>query len=158
MSSLLVLGGSGRTGAHVLEHAAQRGHHVRALVRNPDKVQAPAGVELIQGNPANIDDIRRAAEGTEAVISTLARRLLTSFIAWPMPSPPQRMRSWPMRRRIGSTRAMTASSPPSIRVEVPAIAWSTVLPTGESIMSTFLCANFAPTRRVVAGSIVLMST
>ncbi|MEU0797087.1 NAD(P)-binding oxidoreductase [Amycolatopsis sp. NPDC005961] len=71
MSNLLVFGGSGRTGAHVLEYAAQRGHHVRALVRDPDKVQAPAGVELIQGTPANIDDIRRAAKGTEAVISVL---------------------------------------------------------------------------------------
>ncbi len=71
MSNLLVLGGSGRTGAHVLAYAAQRGHRVRALVRNPDKVQAPAGVELIQGTPANIDDIRRAAEGTEGVISVL---------------------------------------------------------------------------------------
>jgi len=71
MSNLLVLGGSGRTGAHVLEYAARRGRRVRALVRSPDKVQAPAGVELIQGTPANIDDIRRAAEGTEAVISVL---------------------------------------------------------------------------------------
>ncbi|MEV0233991.1 NAD(P)H-binding protein [Nonomuraea sp. NPDC050786] len=71
MSNLLVFGGSGRTGAHVLKYAAQRGHRVRALVRNPDKVQTPAGVELIQGTPANIDDIRRAAEGTEGVISVL---------------------------------------------------------------------------------------
>jgi uncharacterized protein YbjT (DUF2867 family) len=43
--NLLVLGGSGRTGAHVLAYAAQRGHHVRALVRDPDRVQAPAGVD-----------------------------------------------------------------------------------------------------------------
>ncbi|WP_431975620.1 NAD(P)-dependent oxidoreductase [Micromonospora haikouensis] len=71
MSNLLVLGGSGRTGAHVLAYAAQRGYRVRALVRDPDKVQAPAGVELISGTPANIDDIRRAAEGTEGVISVL---------------------------------------------------------------------------------------
>jgi hypothetical protein len=71
MSNLLVFGGSGRTGAHVLEYATQRGHRVRALVRNPDKVPAPAGVELMQGTPANIDDIRHAAKGTEAVISVL---------------------------------------------------------------------------------------
>jgi hypothetical protein len=72
MSNLLVLGGSGRTGAHVLAYAARRGHRVRAVVRNPGKVQAPAGVELIQGTPANIDDIRKAADGTEAVISVLS--------------------------------------------------------------------------------------
>ena len=71
MTDLLVLGGSGRTGIHVLRQAAARGHRVRALVRNPDAVQAPAGVELIKGTPANIDDLRKAAQGTEAVISVL---------------------------------------------------------------------------------------
>src|SRR5581483_6150859 len=91
MSNLLVLGGSGRTGAHVLAYAAQRGHHVRALVRNPGKVQAPAGVELIQGTPGNIDDIRRAAEGTEAVISVL-NNARASDNPWAKPvSPPMFM-------------------------------------------------------------------
>ncbi|WP_329288251.1 NAD(P)-dependent oxidoreductase [Streptomyces pseudovenezuelae] len=91
MSNLLVLGGSGRTGAHVLEHATRRGHHVRALVRNPDKVQAPAGVELIQGTPANIDDLRKAAEGTEGVISALSNAR-TSDNPWAKPvSPPMFM-------------------------------------------------------------------
>ncbi|MFE9029726.1 NAD(P)-dependent oxidoreductase [Streptomyces iakyrus] len=91
MSNLLVLGGSGRTGAHVLEYAAQRGHRVRALVRNPGKVQAPAGVELIQGTPANIDDIRRAAEGTEGVISVL-NNARASDNPWAKPvSPPMFM-------------------------------------------------------------------
>ncbi len=91
MSNLLVLGGSGRTGAHVLEYAVQRGHRVRALARNPDKMQAPAGVELIQGTPANIDDIRRAAKGTEAVISVL-NNSRASDNPWAKPvSPPMFM-------------------------------------------------------------------
>jgi uncharacterized protein YbjT (DUF2867 family) len=91
MSNLLVLGGSGRTGTHVLTHAARRGHRVRALVRNPDKVQAPAGVELIQGTPANIDDIRKAAEGAEAVISVL-NNARASDNPWAKPvSPPMFM-------------------------------------------------------------------
>jgi uncharacterized protein YbjT (DUF2867 family) len=72
--SLLVLGGSGRTGVHVLSQAAKRGHRVRALVRDPAALGAldlPKSVELIQGTPANIDDIRRAMDGTEAVIDVL---------------------------------------------------------------------------------------
>lgn len=71
MTNLLILGGSGRLGIHVLARAAARGHRVRALVRNPDAVQAPAGVELIQGTPSNIDDIRTAAQGSAAVITAL---------------------------------------------------------------------------------------
>lgn len=91
MSTLLVLGGSGRTGIHVLQHAAARGHQVRALVRDPDALGAPAGVQLIRGTPANIDDIRRAAEGTEAVISAL-NNSRASDNPWAKPvSPPSFM-------------------------------------------------------------------
>lgn len=71
MPTLLVLGGSGRTGIHVLRQAVDRGHRVRALVRNPDAVDAPAGVELVAGTPSEIGDIRRAAEGADAVVSAL---------------------------------------------------------------------------------------
>lgn len=62
---------SGRLGIHVLTRAAARGHRVRALVRNPEAVHAPPGVELIQGTRSDIDDIRKAAQGSEAVISAL---------------------------------------------------------------------------------------
>jgi uncharacterized protein YbjT (DUF2867 family) len=88
MTDLLVLGGSGRTGIHVLREAAARGHRVRALVRNPDSVQVPAGVELIQGTPANIDNLRKAAQGTKAVISVL-NNARASDNPWAKPvSPP----------------------------------------------------------------------
>jgi len=91
MTNLLVLGGSGRTGVHVLAQAAARGHRVRALVRNPDVVQAPAGVELIGGTPSDIDDIRNAVQGTEAVISTL-NNARASDNPWAKPvSPPMFM-------------------------------------------------------------------
>ncbi len=91
MSTLLVLGGSGRTGIHVLSHAAARGHRVRALVRDPAALDAPAGVELVAGTPADVDDIRRAAEGAEAVISVL-NNARASDNPWARPvSPPHFM-------------------------------------------------------------------
>ncbi|NEA69122.1 NAD(P)H-binding protein, partial [Streptomyces sp. SID12488] len=91
MSTLLVLGGSGRTGIHVLSNAAARGHRVRALVRDPAALDAPAGVELVAGTPAGIDDIRRAAEGAEAVISVL-NNARASDNPWARPvSPPHFM-------------------------------------------------------------------
>ncbi len=91
MTTLLVLGGSGRTGIHVLTQAVERGHRVRALVRRPDTLDAPRGVELVAGTPANIDDLRRAAEGADAVVSALnnSRR---SDNPWSKPvSPPNFM-------------------------------------------------------------------
>jgi uncharacterized protein YbjT (DUF2867 family) len=108
MSTLLVLGGSGRTGAHVLAHAVRRGHRVRALVRNPDKVQAPAGVDLIQGTPANLDDIRRAAEGTDAVISAL-NNARASDNPWAKPVSP------PMFMTTATRHTLTAMGEQGIR-------------------------------------------
>ncbi|MGW1624706.1 NAD(P)-dependent oxidoreductase [Streptomyces sp. NPDC002172] len=91
MTNLLVLGGSGRTGTHVLTLAVARGHRVRALVRNPDAVQPPVGVELIRGTPSDIDDIRKAAQGSEAVISAL-NNSRASDNPWAKPvSPPMFM-------------------------------------------------------------------
>lgn len=91
MTTLLVLGGSGRTGIRVLEHAVARGHEVRALVRNPDALDAPAGVQLIAGTPTSIPDLRRAAEGAEAVISVL-NNSRASDNPWAKPiSPPTLM-------------------------------------------------------------------
>jgi uncharacterized protein YbjT (DUF2867 family) len=88
MKNVLVLGGSGRTGKHLLTQAAARGHRVRALVRDPGAVTAPPGVELIQGTPANIDDLRTAAEGADAVISAL-NNARASDNPWAKPvSPP----------------------------------------------------------------------
>lgn len=68
MAKLLIIGGSGRTGRHLLEQAARRGHTVRALVRKPEAVKAPPGVELVKGTPERLDDLRAAMKGTEAVI------------------------------------------------------------------------------------------
>lgn len=87
MVNLLILGGSG-TGIHLLKQAASRGHRVRALVRDPGAVAAPPGVELVQGTPADIDDLRAAAKGTDAVISAL-NNARASDNPWAKPvSPP----------------------------------------------------------------------
>lgn len=90
MSTLLVLGGSGRTGVHVLQHAVDRGHRVRALVRDPDALDAPPGVELVRGTPTDVDAVRRAAEGTEAVVSTL-NNSRASDNPWARPTSPPRL-------------------------------------------------------------------
>ena len=68
MAKILIIGGSGRTGLHLLEQAAQRGHTVRALVRKPEAVKAPSNVELVKGTPEKLEDLREAMKGTEAVI------------------------------------------------------------------------------------------
>ena len=62
-----------------------------------------------------------------------------------------------MQASNGFTSSNTATSPPINSARLPVIACSTLRVTGESIMRTPRASNFPPTRRVVAGSMVLMS-
>jgi dihydroflavonol-4-reductase len=74
MSTIFVTGGTGLTGANVCQQLVERGDDVRALVRNPDEATALSaiGVELVQGDIANPDDVLAAAKGCEAAIHTAA--------------------------------------------------------------------------------------
>ncbi|MBV9952106.1 MAG: NAD-dependent epimerase/dehydratase family protein [Acidimicrobiia bacterium] len=74
MSTVFVTGGTGLTGANVCEQLIARGDDVKALVRNPDEAQALAdiGVELVQGDITDADDVLRAAKGCESAIHCAA--------------------------------------------------------------------------------------
>ena len=64
-----VTGATGFIGGHVARLLRERGDDVVALVRNPDKAEALRGLgcELIEGDLASEDAIRRGAEGADAV-------------------------------------------------------------------------------------------
>jgi dihydroflavonol-4-reductase len=74
MTTILVTGGTGLTGANVCEQLIKRGDNVRALVRNPDEATtlSAIGVDLVQGDIANSDDVLSAGKGCEAAIHTAA--------------------------------------------------------------------------------------
>ena len=74
MSTVFVTGGTGLTRANVCRQLIERGDAVRALVRNPDEAAALAeiGVELVQGDLVEADDVARAAEGCAAAIHCAA--------------------------------------------------------------------------------------
>jgi dihydroflavonol-4-reductase len=74
MSTIFVTGGTGLTGANVCEQLINRGDAVRALVRKPEEATAlgAIGVEVVQGDIANADDVMMAAKGCEAAIHTAA--------------------------------------------------------------------------------------
>jgi NAD(P)-dependent dehydrogenase (short-subunit alcohol dehydrogenase family) len=77
MSTVLLVGGTGRTGRRVLEQLLSRGVRVRAIVRSAHKL--PAGVarhpdlEVVEADLLSLGDeeLRRHVLGCEAVISCL---------------------------------------------------------------------------------------
>ena len=66
---ILVTGGTGFIGTHLLEHLAATGEEVRAIVRRTTKQRAlPAGVEVVYGDLASGAGLDDALRGAGAVI------------------------------------------------------------------------------------------
>ncbi|MEM8757570.1 MAG: NAD-dependent epimerase/dehydratase family protein, partial [Planctomycetota bacterium] len=66
---VLVTGATGFTGGRLAEMLRERGEHVSALVRPSAKTAGlkAAGVDLVEGDITDADDVRRAAEGCEVI-------------------------------------------------------------------------------------------
>lgn len=67
---VLVLGGTGGVGTHVLNGAVAAGHEVTVLARTPAKVDHRS-VTVLQGDALNADSVRRAVAGQDVVVSCL---------------------------------------------------------------------------------------
>jgi putative NADH-flavin reductase len=70
---IALLGGSGRTGRHVLSAAAQRGHDVSALVRDPARLPAdlPPGTRVVVGDSTSPEALTDLLKDADVVISAL---------------------------------------------------------------------------------------
>ena len=77
MSTVLLTGASGFLGAHTVQALRERGHHVRALVRTPEKLAAALaplglapgeGIEPVRGDMTDEAAVRTAVEGCDAVV------------------------------------------------------------------------------------------
>lgn len=72
---LLVIGGTGGTGKHIITQALEAGHEVTALVRNPAKVRIthPA-LKVHKGNVLHPETLVTACKDQDAVISALGHK------------------------------------------------------------------------------------
>jgi NADH dehydrogenase len=67
---ILVTGGTGFVGGHLIRRLRKEGLPVRAIARHPDRAQAlkDLGVEVVPGDIADKASLEKAAEGIERVI------------------------------------------------------------------------------------------
>ena len=73
MKRILLYGATGRTGELIVDYALQQGYAVTALVRNPAKLRRQSDhLTVVPGLPTSLDDVRRAMQGCDFVISTLS--------------------------------------------------------------------------------------
>lgn len=71
---IALIGGTGRTGALVLDELLLRGHQVRALVRADGRITQGSSVTTIVGDCRDRDTLRILVEGCDAVVSALGPR------------------------------------------------------------------------------------
>ncbi len=82
---ILVTGSTGNVGGEVLRNLHKRGVEVRALVRKPEAVSFPAGVEVVTGDLTDPESIRAAAKGVDklfllnAVVADELTQALTAY-------------------------------------------------------------------------------
>jgi uncharacterized protein YbjT (DUF2867 family) len=69
---VLVTGGTGFVGRHVVARLAREGHAVRVLARRPAAWPADLSVEQATGRITDADALRRAATGVDAVVHLVA--------------------------------------------------------------------------------------
>ena len=70
--NILILGATGRVGSQIVNYAIYDRHNVTVLVRTPEKIPIKKEqLTIIKGNVLNKDDIVRAMDGIDIVISAL---------------------------------------------------------------------------------------
>jgi len=68
---IMVTGGTGFIGSHIVQALVQQGHHVTVLARNPTKVSGfldVPGIDFVEGSLRDRPAISRALEGKDACI------------------------------------------------------------------------------------------
>jgi putative NADH-flavin reductase len=74
MSTVAVLGASGRTGRIFVQEAVRRGHIVKALIRDLNRGHDfPTGVKVIQGDATDESSLQQLIEGADVVVSLLGQ-------------------------------------------------------------------------------------
>lgn len=73
--NIAVIGSTGRTGRLVIEEGIRRRHAMTAFTRRPEGLATVEGMsQVVNGDGRNLEDIRRAVRGQDAVISIVAPR------------------------------------------------------------------------------------
>lgn len=65
--TILVTGSTGTVGSQVLQKLAGQGAQIRALVRDASKIEAPAGVEPVQGDMTDVASMRAVLKGVDTL-------------------------------------------------------------------------------------------
>lgn len=70
MKNIVIIGASGYVGSAILKEALSRGHHVKAVVRHPEKMKVEDNLlQVVRGDINDPEEVRRLVDGMDAVVS-----------------------------------------------------------------------------------------
>jgi len=69
--NIILYGAGGMIGSRILQEALRRGHGVKAVMRDPSKFSAPAGVTVAEGDVLDAKDVACIVKGADAVASAV---------------------------------------------------------------------------------------
>jgi putative NADH-flavin reductase len=71
MANVALIGASGNAGSRILKELSDRGHHVTAIARHPEKILKLPHVTAVRGDTADRSDLAKALRGHDAVVSSV---------------------------------------------------------------------------------------
>jgi putative NADH-flavin reductase len=131
---IMVIGATGRTGRHLLEDGVRHGHAITAFARRPEALaDVPGLTAVIAGDGLNLDDVRRAVRGQDAVIvgvgdAAIVRNAITA------------MREAGVRRLVCVSAYPVGSKNPRLLVEIARLIFREVY-TGLARMEAEVVAS-----------------
>ncbi|MEU7630097.1 NAD(P)H-binding protein [Nocardia sp. NPDC049220] len=63
---IVITGATGTIGSEIIRQLVDRGEQVRAVTRNPERAEVPAGVEVVRGDYTDLPSIAAAMSGADA--------------------------------------------------------------------------------------------
>ena len=79
---LVILGGSGQVGGHVVSQAVEAGHSVTLLLRPETGFDAPPGVRIVRGALSNETALDAVLDGAHAVLSCIGMQRKNPANPW----------------------------------------------------------------------------
>jgi putative NADH-flavin reductase len=68
---IALIGASGNAGSRILTELSRRRHHITAIARHPEKVQALPGVTPLQADAGDVGGLAAAIKGHDVVVSSV---------------------------------------------------------------------------------------
>jgi putative NADH-flavin reductase len=71
IANVALIGASGNAGSRILKELSDRGHHVTAIARHPEKILKLPHVTAVRGDTADRSGLAKALRGHDAVVSSV---------------------------------------------------------------------------------------